>query len=118
MNGSIVNCFYLRGEKQSLYHALEKYYTDDIDVLYKTHTCHLLRGGRKEPNIRLLIDLLSGTDITRKNVSTARQFWIQQQADRMKLLWNFSPFEKKLQELLKHNEDYGKTSLSYATYTI
>ena len=114
VNGSIVNCFYFRGEK--LYNALEKYYTDDIDELYKNRTCKLLRGERKEENIKLLKDLLSGTNTTHKKVSNARQFWIQQQADRMKLLWNFSPFEKKLQELLNHTEDYGKSSLSYDSY--
>ena len=114
VNGSIVNCFYFRGEK--LYNALEKYYTDDIDALYKNRTCKLLRGERKETNIKLLKDLLSGTNTTHKKVSNARQVWIQQQADRMKLLWNFSPFEKKLQELLNHTEDYGKSSLPYDSY--
>jgi hypothetical protein len=31
----------------------------------------------------------------------------------MKLLWNFSPFEKKLQELLNHAEDYGSAPLKH-----
>jgi hypothetical protein len=31
----------------------------------------------------------------------------------MKLLWNFSPFEKKLQELLNHTEDYGSAPLTH-----
>ena len=126
---SIVNMFYMREETNNLPNVLAKYYEAlKISEHYNDNVlvCSNFRQAKfmcLEKYRKLLIRSLSGTECSadlfndldfeeeekdlQRFRGSCKQLLIREKA-RMKKLWNFAPFERKIKQVLKSPGDYGK----------
>jgi len=111
VDGSIVNMFYMREETNDLPNVLGNHYEHlKISEHNDDNALVCTRFGKantmfQEKNRKLLTRYLSGIELENKKASKA--ILIREKA-RMKKLWNFGPFERKIKHVLKFPGAYGK----------
>ena len=105
---SIVNLFYMKKDTNNLIEVVRSNYE-------RFPRSKLKRRRLNDENINALLKYLSesehGLYIDRKNqtnMEKQRAQWALKEAAQMKRLWNYSPFERKVKQLLDNPEDYGK----------
>ena len=114
INQSIVNLLYVKKESSDLFNVLKRYYDDTKDPHWK-RTPDIMNN--MEEAIDLLICAISGVPWMQSS-NTAKctppspiEQWVITQIAKMKRLWNFNPFERKIKQLIEAPDTYGNIFL-------
>ena len=112
---SIVNFFYKKEETNNLHNVLEKYYDDLKDSEYidrRTNHFPIFLTQNKDEAISCLVKALSEKSYriedTCNKSKKGKELWVKNQVEKMKRLWNFGPFERKIKQIIEKPGDYGK----------
>ena len=112
INQSIVNLLYVKKESD-LVNVLKRYYDDTRNNRTGTKKRNPDIMNNIEEAIDLLICAISGVPWMQ---SSKRPFlpiehWVITQTVKMKRLWNFNPFERKIKQLIEAPDTYGNIFL-------
>ena len=105
---SIVNWFYMKKKTNNLIELVRSNYE-------RFPRRKLKRGTLNVEHINALLKFLSESEsglcndrTNQTNLEKQYADWARKEAAQMRRLWNYSPFERKVKQLLDNPEDYGK----------